>query len=343
MAPPGARAKVSSDDRGVTRRVAVAREPATAPHAGIDPASPTPLYHQIFSLLRGKIYDGQYPGGSFLPSEQELSAEFNVSRITAKRALDELAADGLVVREQGRGTRVCINTHSTSVRGSVKGLVHSLHANGRGSVQLLDFDYLPASEAIAAQLGLNVGDEVQRAIRIWHGEEGPFSHLTTFVPGRLGRSWTGEDLMRRPLISLLENTGVTIARAEERITAVLADARRRRAPRGRRRRAAPDDHANGVRYPGPFGRAPDRALSTGALSVLRFAWSVIVPAAIPPPARARALRRRNRAFRRARLRVVLLRLDAGVLHDLLPQRQINLDRIGDLRRAAAPGFEAHRR
>ena len=224
MAPPGARAKISSDDRGVTRRAAVARELATAPPAGIDPASPTPLYHQIFSLLRGKIYDRQYPGGSFLPSEQELSAEFNVSRITAKRALDELAADGLVVREQGRGTRVCINTHSTSVRGSVKGLVHSLHANGRGSVQLLDFDYLPASEAIAAQLGLNVGDEVQRAIRIWHGEEGPFSHLTTFVPGRLGRSWTGEDLMRRPLISLLENTGVTIARAEERITAVLADA-----------------------------------------------------------------------------------------------------------------------
>jgi GntR family transcriptional regulator len=224
MAPPGAPAKDSSDDRGVTRRAAVAREPAAAPRTGIDPASPTPLYHQIFSLLRGQIYDGQYPGGSFLPSEQELSAEFNVSRITAKRALDELAADGLVVREQGRGTRVCINTHSTSVRGSVKGLVHSLHANGRGSVQLLDFGYLPASEAIAAQLGLNVGDEVQRAIRIWHGEEGPFSHLTTFVPGRLGRSWTGEDLMRRPLISLLENTGVTIARAEERITAVLADA-----------------------------------------------------------------------------------------------------------------------
>jgi GntR family transcriptional regulator len=224
MASPGARAKVSSDDRGVTRRAAVAREPAAAPRAGVDPASPTPLYHQIFSLLRGQIYDGQYPGGSFLPSEQELSAEFNVSRITAKRALDELAADGLVVREQGRGTRVCINTHSTSVRGSVRGLVHSLHANGRGSVQLLDFDYLPASEAIAAQLGLNVGDEVQRAIRIWHGEEGPFSHLTTFVPGRLGRSWTGEDLMRRPLISLLEKTGVTIARAEERITAVLADA-----------------------------------------------------------------------------------------------------------------------
>ena len=217
------RTKVPNNDGAVARPVAISGVPAT-PRVGFDPVSPTPLYHQIFSLLRDKIYDGQYPGGSFIPGEQELSAHFNVSRITAKRALDELAVDGLVVREQGRGTRVCINTHSTSVRGSVKGLVHSLHANGRGSVQLLDFDYLPCSEEVAAHLGLNAGDEVQRAIRIWHGEEGPFSHLTTFVPGRLGRSWTGDDLMKRPLISLLENTGVTISRAEERITAVLADA-----------------------------------------------------------------------------------------------------------------------
>jgi GntR family transcriptional regulator len=198
------------------------REAAARP--SFDPASPIPRYHQIFTLLRAKIYGGQYPGGSFIPSEQELAAEFNVSRITAKRALDELAADGLVVREQGRGTRVCIDTHSTSVRGSVRGLVHSLHANGRGSVQLLDFDYLPASREVAVQLGLQLGDEVQRAIRIWQGDEGPFSHLTTFVPGILGRSWTSDDLMKRPLISLLERAGVTIGRAEERITAVLADA-----------------------------------------------------------------------------------------------------------------------
>jgi GntR family transcriptional regulator len=210
------------DTRAAISNIAGAVTPAAA-RAGIDPASPIPLYHQIFSRLRDQIYEGHFPGGAFIPSEQELSAQFNVSRITAKRALDELAADGLVVREQGRGTRVCIDTHSTSVRGSVRGLVHSLHANGRGSVQLRDFDYLPASPEVAAALGLKGGDEVQRAIRIWHGDEGPFSHLTTFVPASLGRSWSGDDLMQRPLISLLERAGVTIGRAEERITAVLAD------------------------------------------------------------------------------------------------------------------------
>jgi GntR family transcriptional regulator len=190
----------------------------------LDPDLPTPLYNQIFLLLREQIYGGQFPGGSFLPSEPDLSVQFGVSRITAKRALDELAAAGLAVREQGRGTRVCITPHSTSVRGHIVGLVHSLHANGRGSVELLEFGNVPAPKDVAAALGLKPGDEVQRAIRIWHGDEGPFSHLTTFVPAWLGRAWTKGDLKKKPLIALLERAGIAIGRAEEQITAVSANA-----------------------------------------------------------------------------------------------------------------------
>jgi GntR family transcriptional regulator len=191
--------------------------------AGIDASSAVPLYHQIFSLLRDRIYDGEYPAGSFLPGEQDLAAYFKVSRITAKRALDEIAAAGLAVREQGRGTRVCITPRSTSVRGSVEGLVHSLHANGRGSVQLLEFDYLPAPPEVAEKLGIIDGEEIQKAIRIWQGKEGPFSHLTTFIPAEIGRRWIRSDLEKKPLISLLQKSGIKVSRAEERVTAVLAD------------------------------------------------------------------------------------------------------------------------
>jgi GntR family transcriptional regulator len=251
--------------------------PSAALSGTIDPASPTPLYHQIFALLRERIYDGHFPGGSFLPSEQELSDTFDVSRITAKRALDELAADGLAVREQGRGTRVCVNPHSTSVRGSVRGLVHSLHANGRSTVELVDFGYVHATADIAARLGLKAGDEVQRATRIWQGADGPFSHLTTFVPGRLGHSWTKKDLMKRPLISLLEGAGVTLGRAEG------AGGRRRGPPaRSRSGCAAVDDHAHGIRQQRPAGRAPRRVASARSLSVFGLAgalirWRVVAP------------------------------------------------------------------
>jgi len=189
----------------------------------VDPGLPTPLYHQIFSQLRDAIARGKFADNTFLPSEQELSAQFSVSRITAKRALDELAAAGLAIREQGRGTRVHSAPGRTVVRGRISGLVQSLHANARHSVKLIDFSYTLASAEVAANLGLNKGDEIQRAIRVWNGPNGPFSHLTTFVPGRLGRSWTRGDLLKKSMISLLERQGMRIGRAQEKITATLAD------------------------------------------------------------------------------------------------------------------------
>ena len=191
--------------------------------SGIDPSSPTPLYHQIFVLLRDKIYRGDYKLDSFLPGEQEVAACFGVSRITAKRALDEIAAAGLAVREQGRGTRVCIRPRSISVRASLDGLVHSLHAKGSSRVRLLDFEYVAAPQAVAEKLRIASGDEVQRATRVWYAEAGPFNHLSTFVPATLGRRWRREDLENKTLVALLEDSGVKISRAEENITATLAD------------------------------------------------------------------------------------------------------------------------
>jgi GntR family transcriptional regulator len=187
------------------------------------PSAPAaPLYQQIFTTLREKIYLGEYPDGAFLPTEHELSEIFGVSRITAKRALDEISAAGLAVREQGRGTRVCIAAQSTSLRGKIGGLLHSLHAKGYSSVRVLEFAYVDAVGEIAERLRLAPGEQVQRAVRVWHGENGPYSLLTTFVPERLGRSWGRTDLENKPLISLLEEYGATISRAEERVTATSA-------------------------------------------------------------------------------------------------------------------------
>ena len=65
--------------------------------------SPTPLYHQLFSLLKTRILDGTLGYGTRLPPEERLADIFNVSRITAKRAMDDLSKDALVERRRGRG------------------------------------------------------------------------------------------------------------------------------------------------------------------------------------------------------------------------------------------------
>ena len=87
-----------------------------------------PLYHQLYALLKSKIDSGELPPGSLLPSESELATRFVVSRITSKRALNELGRDGLVERRAGRGTHVRLRPQSTPVlRAPLTGNLESLN------------------------------------------------------------------------------------------------------------------------------------------------------------------------------------------------------------------------
>lgn len=190
----------------------------------VDERLPTPLYHQIYLVLRDKILDGVFATNDMVPGEQEVVRQFGVSRITAKRALDELAADGLVVRERGRGTRVAGRPHVEPVRAGVEGLLENLIEMGlKTAVSLLSFEYAPASPDVARALQLSPGAIVQHAIRSRSIEGKPFSYLTTYVPETIGRTYSRRDLANRPLLTLLERSGVRISSAEQVISATLAD------------------------------------------------------------------------------------------------------------------------
>lgn len=192
----------------------------------VDQRLPTPLYHQIYLILRGQILDGTLSEGAWLPGEEELARQFNVSRITARRALAELAAERLVTRGRGRGTRVSGACPPVSVHGGLEGLIENLLNMGlKTRVALVEFSYEPALPHVAAALRLKPGDEVQRAIRVRSIAEGPFSYLTTFVPAAVGRKFGRRELAREPLLALLERAGIVIGGAEQTISATLADTR----------------------------------------------------------------------------------------------------------------------
>jgi GntR family transcriptional regulator len=192
--------------------------------AGVNSRLPTPLYHQIYLILRDRITDGSTAADTNLPSEMELTTLYGVSRITAKRALNELAAEGLVVRERGRGTRVRAMPPAPPLRASIEGLLENLFAMGlKTEVALLDFDYVAATPDVARALDCAAGETVQRAVRVRGIAGEPFSHLTTFVPEAIGRTYSRRDLAAKPLLSLLERSGVRVSRAEQVISARLAD------------------------------------------------------------------------------------------------------------------------
>ncbi len=194
-------------------------------HLRPDPNNRVPLYHQIFLILRNRIYGGTLAPGDIVPGEQELCAEFGVSRITAKRALNEMADAGLVVRERGRGTRVVSRPPPPAVTSSIEGWLENISLMGLTTeARVLEFAYVPASEDIAAALGTEQGTQVQRAVRVRMLDGEPMSYLVTYVPSDIGLSFGREDLNAKPLLHLLEMAGVKVASARQTISATIAEA-----------------------------------------------------------------------------------------------------------------------
>jgi GntR family transcriptional regulator len=94
---------------------------------------PTPLYFQLYKLLKNGILDGSFSNGAQLPTEGQLSEEFGVSRITSKRAMDELAREGLVERHRGRGTHVTHETDTSPMHAPMVGLLQEIESIGQNS------------------------------------------------------------------------------------------------------------------------------------------------------------------------------------------------------------------
>jgi len=192
--------------------------------SNLDERLPTPLYHQIYLLLREKIRSGIVAANATLPGEQELARAFNVSRITVKRALNELASDHLVTRHRGRGTIVSGQGAVPVVKGSFDTLIESLHLMGlETEVELLEVADVRADDNVALHLGLEPGAPVQRAARRRKLQGEPFSYMVSFGPTEIAARYSREDLASTSLLVLLERAGAAAFEAEQWITAVAAE------------------------------------------------------------------------------------------------------------------------
>lgn len=81
----------------------------------ISPNSSTPLYTQVKERLKDLIQSGKYPEGSKLPSEKELCEKYHVSRITVRKAIEQLETSGMIYSVHGKGTFVKNSTINSSL------------------------------------------------------------------------------------------------------------------------------------------------------------------------------------------------------------------------------------
>lgn len=187
------------------------------------PEHPLPLHAQLRTALRRRILDGRCPEGSLLPAETDMAAALGVSRITIRRAFDDLAAAGLLRRARGRGTEVLRRPAQSPVLAHIDGLVEASLVMGRDTaVELLEFGYIPAAPEIAAALEIPAGAPVQHAVRIRREGGQVFSLARSWVPEALGRSFSREDMMITPLVQLLERAGAEFGSAEQVLGAEAA-------------------------------------------------------------------------------------------------------------------------
>jgi GntR family transcriptional regulator len=209
---------------------AAAASPAggAAPAVGASGEAPafSPLYQQIKGLITRSLQGGEWLPGQAIPSEHELAARFRVSQGTVRKAVDELAADNLVVRRQGKGTFVATHAEERTQYRFLR-----LRADSGATVvlqrRLLDCRRLRAPADVARPLGLKSGDTVVEIRRVLLAEGVPVVLDDMFLPGALFKGLSAERLSewKGPMYRLFEaEFGVRMIRADEKIRAVAADA-----------------------------------------------------------------------------------------------------------------------
>jgi len=194
--------------------------------AAVSSPSFRPLYKQIKELLLDGLRGAEWRPGEAIPSEIELAARFGVSQGTVRKAIDELAAENLLVRRQGKGTFVA--THGEP---QVRFRFLRLAPDGGGPVaverKLLDFRRARASAELARLLELRSGDSMMVLTRLLLFSGDPVVLEEVWLPAGLFRGLSAAAVTEHKgaLYNLFETQyGTRMVRAEEKLKARSADA-----------------------------------------------------------------------------------------------------------------------
>ena len=201
-------------------------ETASGSAGGLSSPAFSPLYRQIKGLIIQRLQAGAWKAGEAIPSEMELASSFGVSQGTVRKAIDELAAENLLVRRQGKGTFVATHAEQKQQYRFLRLMPDEEQDPGLGR-QLLDCRRQRAPAWIARQLQMRAGDAMVEVRRLLHSKGRPVVLDDIWLPGSLFKGLTTELLNqhRGPFYGLFESEfGVQMIRAQEKIRAVAADA-----------------------------------------------------------------------------------------------------------------------
>ena len=209
--------------------------PDAAPTATAQPAAwggqaPafSPLYQQIKSLILQSLQQGEWKPGEVIPIEFDLAARYKVSQGTVRKAVDELAADNLLVRRQGRGTFVATHAEQHTQYRFLRLFPDSGSLDSEGPAQrdIVACKRMRAAGDVAQALALRAGEPVLQITRLLTFQGVPTILEDLWLPATPFKGLTAERLAdyHGPMYAMFEaEFGVRMVRANEKIRAVLPD------------------------------------------------------------------------------------------------------------------------
>ena len=170
----------------------------------IDRNSKLPLYHQLYQILRDNIWRGKWEPGDMIPPESELTERYGVSRTTVRQVLDMLVNEGLIYRQQGRGTFVAHPTVEQTLVRIVSFTDDMVQRGFKPGTRVLSAQLIPAPEDIARKLEISPGEELACIKRLRLADEEPMSIEESHLVHRYCHGVLEGDYATNPLREALD-------------------------------------------------------------------------------------------------------------------------------------------
>lgn len=144
--------------------------------------SEKPIYREIIDYIKDGIKDGRYGKGELIPTEEEFCSLFNTSRMTVRKAIDELVGKGMLTRIRGKGTFVARFNIEKTMNSASKGWSEAMEALGfKTHSKVLIFEKIKADEYVADNLKIPLNSEVYVLERLRYADDNPVVIEKVFI------------------------------------------------------------------------------------------------------------------------------------------------------------------
>lgn len=182
-----------------------------------------PKYYVVKKSLMERIDNDEFGVGSMIPSERELMAMFDVSRITVRKAVEELEQEGYLYKVQGKGTYVKGDQRSQDLISITSCTQDVIRFGMTPSRKVISNDFIQADKKRQRRLNLAAGENVFCLSRIYYADGEPINYTTAYLPQKFLPGIEKHDFSNESLYDVLEKEyGIQITRAERTIEAINA-------------------------------------------------------------------------------------------------------------------------